>query len=93
MNERVLLSICIPTYNGSRFLSETVENVVSQIEDADAENAIEVIVCDNASEDRVPEIAREYDTIPLEGTRLCPQQPSLPESCHHEPREANTLHR
>lgn len=60
MNERVLLSICILTYNGSRFLSETVENVVSQIEDADAENAIEVIVCDNASEDRVPEIAREW---------------------------------
>ena len=49
-----LLSICIPTYNRSQFLPETLQSIFSQhIDD------IEVVVCDNGSEDQTIEVMKQ----------------------------------
>ncbi|MEW6558406.1 MAG: glycosyltransferase family 2 protein [Elusimicrobiota bacterium] len=52
----IKLSICIPTYNRSSYLRKILESIVSQI----ANNAIEVIISDNASTDDTKRIVGEY---------------------------------
>ena len=47
-----LVSIVVPAFNAERFLSEALTSVCAQTHDA-----IEVIVCDDASTDRTLEIA------------------------------------
>ena len=54
----VKLSIAIPTYNGSRYIREALDSIISQLGYIDEE--IEIVVSDNASTDRTPEIIREY---------------------------------
>lgn len=49
-----LVSIVVPAYNAERFLSEALTSVCVQTHDA-----IEVIVCDDASTDRTADIARD----------------------------------
>jgi glycosyltransferase involved in cell wall biosynthesis len=49
------VSILIPTFNRSRYVSEAIESALSQ----DYEN-LEVIVSDNASEDDTPQVASTY---------------------------------
>ena len=49
------LSICIPTYNRARFLSETLESIVSQ-----ASTDCEVVVLDGGSSDNTADIASRY---------------------------------
>ena len=48
-----LVSIVVPAYNADRFLGEALASVCAQ-----SHSAIEVIVCDDASTDATPEIAR-----------------------------------
>ena len=48
-----LVSIVVPAYNAERFLAEALASVCAQ-----SHNAIEVIVCDDASTDRTPDIAQ-----------------------------------
>lgn len=50
-----LLSICIPTYNRSRYLSDLLSCILEQ-EDQD----IEVVVSDNASTDNTPDVIEKY---------------------------------
>ncbi|MBO1765255.1 glycosyltransferase [Allobranchiibius sp. GilTou38] len=54
--EAPLISICIPTYQGERFLAETVRSALAQDSDD-----FEVVVLDNASTDRTPEILDGFD--------------------------------
>ena len=49
------VSICIPTYNSEKFLKEMLDSIVSQ-----TYKNIEVIISDNASVDKTPQIVREY---------------------------------
>jgi glycosyltransferase involved in cell wall biosynthesis len=49
------ISVCIPTYNGARYLREAIDSVLDQ-EFAD----YELMVCDNASTDDTPEICSSY---------------------------------
>ncbi len=55
-----LLSIVIANYNYGRFLSEAIESVVSQINDA-GEGMVELIVCDAASTDNSVEVIKKYE--------------------------------
>jgi len=48
-----LVSIVVPAYNAERFLSEALASVCAQ-----SHSAIEVIVCDDASTDATPRIAK-----------------------------------
>jgi glycosyltransferase involved in cell wall biosynthesis len=51
-----IVSICIPTFNGERFLRQTIESVLNQSLDN-----IEVIISDHGSTDRTIEIIREFE--------------------------------
>lgn len=54
-----LLSICIPTYNGSKYIKENIDILVAQIQ-KNKMNDVEIIVSDNCSTDSNPEIMQEY---------------------------------
>jgi len=58
--EQPLLSICIPTYNRAGHLDRCLHSIFSQIAGNDL---IEVVVSDNASTDRTPEILRTYSSL------------------------------
>jgi glycosyltransferase involved in cell wall biosynthesis len=53
-----LLSIGIPTYNGSIHIRETLDSFLPSLNDIDAK--VEVFISDNASTDGTPDIIREY---------------------------------
>ena len=59
MSDR-LVSICIPTYNGGKFIRETLESIKSQ-----TYKNIEVIVTDDCSKDDTLDICREYDFVKI----------------------------
>jgi len=52
------LSVAIPTYNGAKYIREALDSIISQLGDIDEE--IEIVISDNASTDRTPEIIKEY---------------------------------
>ena len=51
----ISLSICIPTYNFGKFIGETIESIIKQIEDD-----VEIVILDGASTDNTAEIVRSY---------------------------------
>lgn len=53
----VLFSVCIPTYNGGKFLRQAIESVLSQ-----GVESIEIIISDNASTDDTERIMREINS-------------------------------
>ena len=55
MKEQPLVSVFMPTYNHEDFIADALDSVLSQ----DYEN-IEIIVGDDASTDKTPQIIREY---------------------------------
>jgi glycosyltransferase involved in cell wall biosynthesis len=55
MDNCILLSIGIPTYNGEATIREAIESVASQMTEE-----VEVVVCDNASTDNTAHIVEEY---------------------------------
>lgn len=54
-NKNPLVSICIPVYNGERFVSNVLESCIHQ-----TYRNVEVIVVDNASTDKTGEIVLKY---------------------------------
>lgn len=56
--DSILLSICIPTYNGSGRIIKTLECAIAAI---GAREDIEVIISDNASTDNTYERVKEYE--------------------------------
>jgi glycosyltransferase involved in cell wall biosynthesis len=59
------VSVCIPTYNGRRYLRQAVDSVLNQEFDD-----YELVICDNASTDDTPEICRSYSDPRLRYTRF-----------------------
>ncbi len=55
MNSQPLVSICIPTYNSSRYLKECLDSVAAQ-----SYKNLEVIISDNASTDETVFIVNQY---------------------------------
>jgi abequosyltransferase len=53
-----LLSICIPTYNRSRFLREALDSIIASASGCLPD--VEVVVSDNASPDDTPAVMAEY---------------------------------
>ncbi len=58
-----ILSICVPTYNRSRYLETLLTNVRAQLDEFGLRDSIEVIVSDNASADNTPEVAQKFSDI------------------------------
>lgn len=51
----IRLSVCIPTYNRAKFISEALASIVSQLEDS-----IEIIIVDGASTDSTAEVVQGF---------------------------------
>jgi len=54
-----LLSICIPTYNRSKYLREAIESVLEQIDQSKVDK-IELVISDNASTDETEAVVSRY---------------------------------
>jgi len=54
----VKLSICIATYNRGRFIGETLDSILSQMQPG-----IELVVVDGASPDNTPEVMTRYQAL------------------------------
>ena len=59
-NSNPILSICIPTYNSSQYLSETLDSIVNQFSNKDRMNKTEIIISDNDSPDNTFEIVKVF---------------------------------
>ncbi len=55
MSETPLVSICIPTFNSSSTLRETLDSIIGQ-----TYSNLEIVIADNASTDNTAEIANEF---------------------------------
>lgn len=64
-----LVSICIPAYNAERLIGETLESALAQ----DYPN-LEIIVSDDCSTDRTPDIVQSYEGL---GVHLIRQEKNL----------------
>lgn len=58
MQNKPLLSICIPTYNREKYLKECLESIVYQ--KWFNQEDIEIVISDNASTDNTKELVQEY---------------------------------
>lgn len=54
----VVLSVAIPTYNGSRYIRETLDSIIAQVDDIS--KVVEIVISDNASTDQTLEIIKDY---------------------------------
>jgi len=54
----IKLSVAIPTYNGAQTIRETLDSIVSQLEEG-----VEIVISDNASTDGTAEIILEYQAM------------------------------
>jgi glycosyltransferase involved in cell wall biosynthesis len=59
-NKTPVLSICIPTYNSSKFLSETLDSIVPQFDNKEFFDKTEIIISDNDSPDNTFDIVKKY---------------------------------
>lgn len=60
ISDEELVSICIATYNGGKFIREALESIKSQ-----SYGNIEVVVTDDCSSDDTLEICQEYDFVTI----------------------------
>ena len=58
MPEKPLLSICIPTYNRSKYLIKTIKSIVES--DSFNEEEVEIVISDNCSTDDTSEVIKEW---------------------------------
>lgn len=59
MTKEILLSICIPTFNGAKYISHNLDTIINQIKKKNITN-VEIIVSDNCSTDNTPDIVKNY---------------------------------
>ncbi len=54
-----LLSICIPTYNGAKYIQNNIDIILKQIKEYNL-SGVEIVVSDNCSTDEIPDIMKKY---------------------------------
>lgn len=54
-----LLSVCIPTYNGAKYIEKNISTIIEQIQEYNLNN-VEIVVSDNCSTDKIPQIMQNY---------------------------------
>lgn len=55
-----IISICIPTYNGSKTINKTLDSIIKNINSLNFNEEIEIIVSDDCSTDNTFSILKEY---------------------------------
>ena len=59
MNEKLILSLAIPAYNGAETIAKTLDSFIGQINGIqDSANEIEIVVVDDCSKDNTSEIVK-----------------------------------
>lgn len=58
ISQTPILSICIPTYNRSKFLSEALDSIIISL--TGFEDKVEIIISDNASSDDTVDAVKKY---------------------------------
>ena len=69
--KRKLVSICIPTYNGEKFIIEALDSAIHQ-----SYLNLEIIISDDSSNDRTCELIKKYKTLTKIPIKLFNHQPS-----------------
>jgi len=59
MENNIILSICIPTYNRSSYLETTIRSIVNQKRFQKTED-VEIVICDNCSNDETRKIVLSF---------------------------------
>jgi abequosyltransferase len=59
-DKKIILSICIPTYNRAEKLQQCLNHIVCQFNNESTKNAIEVVVSDNASQDNTIQVVKKF---------------------------------
>lgn len=62
MENDIILSICIPTYNRAQYLEATILSIVKQKRFKET-NDVEIVISDNCSDDNTKEISEKYVDI------------------------------
>ena len=57
MNEDVMISIAMATFNGEKYLREQIDSILAQ-----THQNFELVICDDCSTDGTAGILREYET-------------------------------
>ena len=60
MENKSLLSICIPTYNRAKILEVTLKRIIGQINELDNRNLVSLFISDNASTDNTQEVVQRF---------------------------------
>ncbi|MFA6486017.1 MAG: glycosyltransferase family 2 protein [Candidatus Magasanikbacteria bacterium] len=55
-----ILSICIPTYNRANFLKKNLDSIISQFNDRNIKELVEVVISDNASTDDTAMVVKSF---------------------------------
>lgn len=59
--KNILISICIPSYNGEKTISKTIDSLISNIKNSDnLKNKIEIVITDDCSTDETISIVNKY---------------------------------
>lgn len=58
--ENKLISICIPSYNGSKTISLTLDSIISNIKDYNLSGKVDVVISDDCSTDDTISIIEKY---------------------------------
>jgi glycosyltransferase involved in cell wall biosynthesis len=69
--KKVQLTIVIPTFNGGRFLEQTVRSACSQVAE---HKAVQILVLDNASTDEAPQVLKDLIGLGLDFTLVRNEQ-------------------
>jgi abequosyltransferase len=56
----IILSVCIPTFNRSEYLSKQLKNISNQIIANNLASSVEIVVSNNCSTDTTAEVIREF---------------------------------
>jgi abequosyltransferase len=62
MDNSVVLSICIPTYNRAECLKQCLTSIVTQFADPSVGEKVEIIISDNGSQDNTQNLIFEYQS-------------------------------
>ncbi|MEI6378638.1 MAG: glycosyltransferase family 2 protein [Candidatus Falkowbacteria bacterium] len=54
------ISVCIPTWNRSKYLKECLDSIVCQFSDESVYNKVEIVISDNASNDDTEVVVNKY---------------------------------
>jgi abequosyltransferase len=67
MENNIILSICIPTYNRAKYLDDTIFSIVQQKRFLEASD-VEIVISDNCSNDNTSDICKKY--IGIHGEKI-----------------------